>query len=250
MPKAAIPKPVKAKGAPGLKVNFKRLLKNASEINNMNNEETVIATAVEYASVPTDIDFLNDNNELEKDAAPTLAPTAPQVAASPFKTGLYSALGTALAGGLVAAGFAAYDKYQERKSMQNAYRSLQQAIVLSPALKRYDIATLESYLPMIVKASPTVATDPRLLANYLESMLDAEGHLNLGTFRELSGLENTVLSNNALNNPFRTELVKGLGKGTGQNVANGFVKGFGDTMGDHSKQLQTQTGAVPTTSRM
>ena len=52
---------------------------------------------------------------------------------------------------------------------------------------------------MIIKASPTVAAEPRLLANYLESMLDAEGHLNMATMGELLGLEGQVLRNREAN---------------------------------------------------
>lgn len=161
---------------------------------------------------PVEMQSVNTTEELdfEKSAAWYNSPAV--------TSALGQALGTAGALGIVGAASAGINYVSNKLNNSEYEANLKQAIRLSPALARYDINELRSYMKMIANASPTVAKDPRLLANYLESMLDAEGHLNLGTFRELSSLENTVLQNKQLMNPARSEFYKGLGKGFGEGI--------------------------------
>lgn len=106
---------------------------------------------------------------------------------------------------------------------QNKYdEALRTAIQMSPTLQRYGFNNLKGFMPMIIKASPTVAEEPRLLANYLESMIDAEGHLNMATFSELANIENTVLKNNEMrNNTFGRNLAMDFGEGFGTQLGKG-----------------------------
>lgn len=190
------------------RTNFERVLKMASEENK-----------------PVEMYRSSDTADAAFDEACTREKVAFSLSPA-FQNGLMTAAGTMVAAGALGAIGGAYNSVKNRMEAREYENALQAAIRMSPALNRYGADTLRSYMPMIIKASPTVAKDPRLLANYLESMLDAEGHLNLGTFKELAGLENTVLSNNKLNRPVTEGLISGIGKGIG-----GGIQGFGSAMG-------------------
>lgn len=201
-------------------------------------EDTLEKSASDKSSLPVEFNTndVEDKELVEKEAA-FFSPA--------FKNSAYSALG-----GLAVAGASSlvnhlWNKRQQNKLNNQAMACLQQAIMLSPNLKRYDVNTLVSYMPMIIKASPTVAKDPRLLANYLESMLDAEGHLNLATFRELSNLESTIIGNNNANNTFSAEFQKGLAKGVGNSVGRGFTN-FGRELATAFAASGTPNGALNT----
>lgn len=71
---------------------------------------------------------------------------------------------------------------------------------------------------MIIKASPTVAAEPRLLANYLESMLDAEGHLNMATMGELLSIEGQVLKNRNERNMTANKIFGEASKGVASTI--------------------------------
>lgn len=156
---------------------------------------------------------------LEKTAAP-IAPAKPPV--STFGQNLMSGLGMGLGGlAVTMAGMGISKMIQRSEDRQNMRRyeeSLRTAMQMSPMLQRHRFEELRAYLPMVVKASPTVASEPRLLANYLETMIDAEGNLNLATFGELASLENNLLRNNqsrySLRDAVLTEGAKGIAKGT------------------------------------
>lgn len=145
--------------------------------------------------------------------------------------GFWTAAGTVAAGGLLAGAGAGLDMIQNRINKNKYEIALQQAIKLSPTLQAHGYNKLVGYLPMITKASPTVAEEPRLLANYLESMLDAEGHMNLATFGELTALEGNVLKNNDYRYNLRNELVGGVAKG----MTEGTGKAFGTALANSMK---------------
>lgn len=112
-----------------------------------------------------------------------------------LKTGFLQGMG-ALGAAAVATGVSKGLEYAGNMMNEQKYdAALRTAIQMSPTLQRHGYDVLKGYMPMIAKASPTVAAEPRLLANYLESMLDAEGHLNMATMGELLSLEGQVLKN-------------------------------------------------------
>lgn len=158
---------------------------------------------------------------MEKTAA-AMRPAGPGIGGS-FARGM-----AATAGGMFVAGLATgiqrmMQKNEDRENMMRYEQSLRTAIQMSPTLQRHSFNELRAYLPMIAKASPTVAAEPRLLANYLETMIDAEGNLNLATFGELASLENNLLRNqasrNELSNAVIIEGVKGIAKETGSGMS-------------------------------
>lgn len=128
--------------------------------------------------------------------------TAASFTISPaLKTGFLQGVG-ALGAAALATGVAKGLDYAGNMMAEHKYdAALRTAIQMSPTLQRHGYDVLKGYMPMIVKASPTVAAEPRLLANYLESMLDAEGHLNMATMGELLSLEGQVLRNRSAKGP-------------------------------------------------
>jgi len=204
------------------RTDFKRLLKKVSSEESNNMDEVVSTRPVEYMEA-------EDTEKVAFSFGGYYVGKAPQVAAKAdsmgkvFQRGLVGSLALGLGGALLGGANALISNAIDKRKYEN---NLKIAVQMTPTLQRYPMQMLLSYLPMIVKASPTVASDPRLLANYMESMLDAEGHLNLATFRELSSLEGNVLQNSALANPIKTELIKGISKGIGQNMGTVVDKGF------------------------
>lgn len=167
------------------------------------------------------VEYESNNIETEKTAAS-------------FMDGFYTGLGNMAAAG--AAGAAMYgvgmgiDAFNNLRNSSKYDQALRTAIQMSPSLQMHGYEKLKGYMPMIIKASPTVAAEPRLLSNYLESMLDAEGHMNMSTFAELTALEGNVLKNQDMRNALRNTalgtamkgLVEGTGKGFGQELAKKF----------------------------
>lgn len=126
--------------------------------------------------------------------------TAAGFSVSPaLKNGFLQGVGALAAAGLAAGAAKGMDYLANQMNASKYDESLRTAIQMSPTLQRHGYEVLKGYMPMIIKASPTVAAEPRLLANYLESMLDAEGHLNMATMGELLGLEGQVLRNREAN---------------------------------------------------
>lgn len=176
------------------------------------------------------IEFAPKKEEgVEKTAANFLGGIASRIPHS-ARNAFYGTLGTVAAGAIAhgigwgiesAKGLMANSKYDA---------ALRTAIQMSPTLQRHGYDVLKGYMPMIIKASPTVAEEPRLLANYLESMLDAEGHMNLTTFAELSALEGNVLRNkdmrNSVSNTILNSGIKGITEGVGKAVANDLSRAY------------------------
>lgn len=122
--------------------------------------------------------------------------TAAGFSVSPaLKNGFLQGVGALGAAAVIAGAAKGVDALMNPTNASKYDESLRTAIQMSPTLQRHGYDTLKGYMPMIIKASPTVAAEPRLLANYLESMLDAEGHLNMATMGELLSIEGQVLKN-------------------------------------------------------
>lgn len=129
-----------------------------------------------------------------------------------LKNGFLQGLGAI---GATAVGVGAVKGFDYLMNSMNAHKydsALRTAIQMSPTLQRHGYDVLSGYMPMIIKASPTVAEEPRLLANYLESMLDAEGHLNMATMGELLSLEGQVLKNKSENSIFQNKAINEIMK--------------------------------------
>jgi hypothetical protein len=179
---------------------------------------------------PVEFDLTVD--ETEKTAASFALPNIPR----PMLDGFYSGLGALAATGAasaaawgIGAGIDAFNNMRDGSKYDN---SLRQAIRLSPSLQLHGYEELKEYMPMIIKASPTVASEPRLLANYLESLIDAEGHLNMATFAELSNVEGRVIDNYNNRHKLREAAISTLVKG----IAEGAGKGVTATMGAYMNQ--------------
>lgn len=176
------------------------------------------APTVKQAGVTQPVEFSTKNSfdEYEK--------TAASFAMNPnMSTAFWTAAGTLGAAGVMGGIGMGIDAARGMMNKTEYERSLREAIHLSPTLQMHGYDRLKPYLGIIAKSSPTVAREPRLLANYLESLLDAEGHMNLSTFSELSAIENKVLSNRELRNSTRNMIIssasKGLLEGTGKGIA-------------------------------
>lgn len=166
---------------------------------------------------------------MDKTAASFLGGIASRIPTS-ARNAFYGTLGTVAAGAIAHGIGVGIEAAQNLMSNSKYDASLRTAIQMSPTLQRHGYDVLKGYMPMIIKASPTVAAEPRLLANYLESMLDAEGHMNLTTFAELSALEGNVLRNKDLRNSVPNTILntgmKGITEGIGKAVASDLVKAY------------------------
>lgn len=194
-----------------------RVHPNMTHLNNANRASGAPMNKVAGVTQPVEYSTSNSFDEYEKTAAAfQMNPTMSQA--------FWTAAGTLGAAGIMGGIGMGIDAARGMMNKSVYEASLREAIHLSPTLQMHGYEKLKPYLGIVAKSSPTVAREPRLLANYLESMLDAEGHMNLATFGELSNIENNVLKNKQLRNEHRTIIVgaaaKGLLEGTGKGIAN------------------------------
>ena len=73
-----------------------------------------------------------------------------------------------------------------------AKKAFEAALQLNPKLQTHPRNVLESYFQLVMQSSPAVATNPLLLANYLDYMIGHEGALNFAAFKQLAELEGTI----------------------------------------------------------
>lgn len=201
------------------KVKPKLMGRTGHSMAHVNNAIKASGNAVKVAGVTQPVEFGTSNSfeDYEK--------TAATFAMNPnMSTAFWTAAGTLGAAGIMGGIGMGIDAARGMMDKGKYEASLREAIHLSPTLQMHGYERLKPYLGIIAKSSPTVAKEPRLLANYLESLLDAEGHMNLATFGELSNIENNVLKNKQLRNEHRTIMIgaaaKGLLEGTGKGIAN------------------------------
>ena len=104
--------------------------------------------------------------------------------------------------------------------------------------------TLKKYMPLVIKSSPTVAGEPLLLANYLETMIDAQGHMNASIFSSLTDLEGSMLRNNQAKRVFSDSLVNTAVKGVAESTGKSFGKVMADIYAREAKQQKMQGGQM------
>lgn len=192
--------------------------------------------SVKLASTPVEFSDITHNAQSNLSTPIELQQTTEKTAASfprvspALRNGFLSTIGAlgaaALAHGVATGVESAYNIAQQSKYD----KALKEAIALSPALQAHGYPVLKQYMQIIIKSSPTVASEPRLLANYLESMLDAEGHLNMSTFAELTALEGNILKNREMRNSSANNAlgvaVKGLTEGAGKGIASELSRAY------------------------
>ena len=188
------------------------------------------APAVKTASSTSEylgpIEFKNSSHTRNIENTTKTAAVLPAIP-SALKTGFLQGLGTL---GAAAAVTGAAKGIEYVGNMMNASKydeALRTAIQMSPTLQRHGYEMLKGYMPMIIKASPTVAAEPRLLANYLESMLDAEGHLNMATMGELLALEGQVIKNNSERGLLNNKVVGKAAEGIAGTLTKNMLTGVG-----------------------
>lgn len=135
-----------------------------------------------------------------------------------LKNGFLQGVGALGAAAVIAGAAKGVDALMNPTNASKYDESLRTAIQMSPTLQRHGYEVLKGYMPMIIKASPTVAAEPRLLANYLESMLDAEGHLNMATMGELLSIEGQVLKNRNERNMTANKIFGEASKGVASTI--------------------------------
>lgn len=186
---------------------------------------TKTASAIDEYTGP--IEFKNSSHNRNIDDATKTAAALPAAIPSALKNGFLQGLGTL---GAAAAVTGAAKGIEYVGNMMNASKydeALRTAIQMSPTLQRHGYDMLKGYMPMIIKASPTVAAEPRLLANYLESMLDAEGHLNMATMGELLALEGQVIKNNSERGLLNNKVVGKAAEGIAGTLTKNMLTGVG-----------------------
>jgi hypothetical protein len=104
----------------------------------------------------------------------------------------------------------ASSKINKMVSSAEYKRALDKAISINPRLQQRPRAELEQYFGLIVEASPSVARNPLLVANYLEFLLDHQGQLNYTAYTNLVNLESQILSNRTNSNPLTGQVQKAV----------------------------------------
>jgi hypothetical protein len=95
-----------------------------------------------------------------------------------------------------------------------ASKSLEEAKRINPKLNSIPQETLSKYFDLVLTSSPTVATQPMLLANYLDYMIAHDGSLNFAAFKQLAELESTIANTNKTNRPLGDMAAKSIIDGT------------------------------------
>lgn len=100
-----------------------------------------------------------------------------------------------VAGGLTAAGMVAAGVNALARAGYEAYVSsgknsvIAEATKINPRLASYPPAELQKYYALISEASPSVAKNPLLVANYLEYLLNHDGSINFMGYKQLLDIE-------------------------------------------------------------
>ena len=182
---------------------------------------------VKIASAP--VEFARADEETEKTAAAfNFLSKVPEPARQAFWSGVGAGIDAAK-------GLLAQTKYD---------KSLKDAIAMSPSLQMHGYETLKKYMPLVIKSSPTVAGEPLLLANYLETMIDAQGHMNASIFSSLTDLEGSMLRNNQAKRVFSDSLVNTAVKGVAESTGKSFGKVMADIYAREAKRQKMQGGQV------
>ena len=124
-----------------------------------------------------------------------------------FASNIAGGLGAVAAVGAANAISGAIGSIRLNMQVKNA---LNKAISINPRLQQKPRAELEGYVDLIAEASPSVARNPLLLANYLEFLIDHQGQLNYQAYDRLVNLEGSILSNHSNANPLTGQVQKAI----------------------------------------
>lgn len=127
----------------------------------------------------------------------------------------------AAAGGALLGSYALTQGLQaaQNKFMEGKYKqSLEKAILLNPRLANIPRNKLEAYFGLVIEASPAVAKNPLLIANYLEQLIDHEGQLNYNSYANLVDLEGQILANKNNRAPLTVSTQKAIVDNTIKNT--------------------------------
>lgn len=124
-------------------------------------------------------------------------------------------LGAAAAAGIINKAHSAVQHIVDTPAMNSAF---DKALKINPKLKAYPVELLKSYFSLIADASPTVAKNPLLVANYMQYLIDHQGGINFRAFGELANLESQLLANERDAAPMTNAMQKALVDGAVRGV--------------------------------
>jgi len=126
--------------------------------------------------------------------------------------------------GVTGAGNLAYGKIRGMMDKPELERSFQRALDIDPKLRSYDQKDLREYFELVAQASPTVAKNPLLVANFLKYLIDYKGVMNFNAFKDLASLEGQLGKNRSEANM--------LGLGAQKAIVDTTIKGLGSVAFD------------------
>lgn len=122
----------------------------------------------------------------------------------------------------------AYGKIRGMMDKPEMERSFQRALDIDPKLRSYDQKDLREYFELVAQASPTVAKNPLLVANFLKYLIDYKGVMNFNAFKDLASLEGQLGKNrseaNVLNSTAQKAIIDSTVKGFGNLTFDNFRK--------------------------
>lgn len=158
-------------------------------------------------------------------------------------------LGAAAAVGAINKAYKAVDHVVNMPAMNSSF---EKAIKINPKLQAYPRDVLKSYFDLIAEASPTVAKNPLLVANYMQYLIDHQGGINFMSYRQLADLEGQLLSNERDAAPMTAALQKGLVDGAMKGLTEEVIQSRRDSsfsgrlgqLGTAAKTLNDATSAM------
>ena len=160
-------------------------------------KQPVEKVAVEKASV--------DKTGVEKEAA-FVGP----VAKGALSAGVVSALKAAGGVAGLAIGTKVVSAVADAVHAPKYKATLEKAVQLNPRLASYPPDRLWDYYQVMISASPNIASNPLIVSNYLEYLIDHEGRLNFTAYDTLSKVEGQGISNRNNAYPLMNSAMKGL----------------------------------------
>ena len=160
-------------------------------------KQPVEKVAVEKASV--------DKTGVEKEAA-FVGP----VAKGALSAGVISALKAAGGVAGLAIGTKVVSAVADAVHAPKYKATLEKAVQLNPRLASYPPDRLWDYYQVMISASPNIASNPLIVSNYLEYLIDHEGRLNFTAYDTLSKVGGQGISNRNNAYPLMNAAMKGL----------------------------------------
>lgn len=217
---AVVPK----SSVPGMNTKIVGRVKPVKAINKTAAEHEIIKKAsVEHKEIEHEENHLNygEKTASEKVAFPHINMADAQAALSKvmgtagpiIRRGASTAAGAA--GGIAGIALAtkainAISNFANKSAYDQAFA---RAIQLNPRLSSYPPDMLHEYYNIMISASPTVAKNPLIVANYLEYLIDNEGKLNFPAYEQLARVEGQALQNENNSNMIANSVLKGFTEG-------------------------------------